>query len=128
MAGRKNRDTRGKKPRAPVVPGPSENPATNLFLADIAIRAGGYLARRSVERGMLTNRYGKKAAHAIVRNKSTRQTLLSFLLARVATRSVPGAVLIGGGALAKALLDRRKSRLAARREGDRELLEQARDD
>ena len=37
-------------------------------------------------------------------------------------------VQVGGGALAKTLLDRRKSRRRAKLEGDRELLDQARDD
>ena len=107
------------------IPGPSENPATNFLLADIAIRAGGYLARRSVEKGLLAGRYGKDTAKKIVQNKSLGQTLISWGLARVATKSVPGALIVGGGTLAKALLDRRKSRLRSKLEGDRALIEQA---
>jgi hypothetical protein len=112
--------------RSEGIPGPSDNPATNFIIADVAIRAGSYLARRSVEKGLLAGRYGKDTAHAIVHNKSMKDTLISTLLARVATRSVPGALLVGGGAVAKALLDRRKSRLSAKAEGDQALLEQAR--
>ena len=107
------------------IPGPSRNPATNFIIADVAIRAGSYLARRGVEKGLLANRYGKDTAHKIVENKSLKHTLISAALARVATRSVPGALVIGGGAIAKTLLDRRKSRLGAKAEGDRKLLEQA---
>lgn len=110
------------------IPGPSENPATNFLLADIAIRAGSYLARRGVEKGLLANRYGKHTAGKIVQNKTLGQSLASLLLARVATRSVPGALIVGGGAVAKALLDRRKSRRAAQREGDAKLLDQATED
>lgn len=113
--------------KAPEVPGPTDNPATNLILADIAIRAGTYLARRGVEKGLLAGRYGKETAHDIVKNRSLKQSLASFILASVATRSLPGAVLVGGGALAKTLLDRRKSRRRAKLEGDRKLLEQAKD-
>ena len=52
-----------------------------------------------------------------------------FGLAKLATRNLPGALIVGGGALAKTLYDRRRSRSAQRREGDRELIEQAhRDD
>lgn len=112
--------------RTEGVPGPSENPKTNFIIADVAIRAGGYLARRSVEKGFLAGRYGKQTAHDIVHNKSLKHTLLSTVLARIATRSVPGALLVGGGAVAKTLLDRRKHRLRARAEGDRALYEQAR--
>lgn len=110
------------------VPGPSDNPATNLMMADIAIRAGSYIVRRSIEKGFLRGRYGKHTAKAIVKNKTMGQTLLSFALARVATRNVPGAIVVGGGALAKTLLDRRKSRLHSKAEGDRDLLEQAHGD
>lgn len=112
--------------RTDGIPGPSHNPATNFLIADVAIKAGSYLARRGVEKGMLAGRYGKDTARDIVLNKSIKDTLVSTVLARVATRSVPGALIIGGGALAKALLDRRKSRLRAKAEGDQELLEQAR--
>lgn len=110
------------------IPGPTDNPATNFIMADIAIRAGTYLARRGVEKGLLANRYGKLTAKQIVQNKTLGQSLLSFALARVATRSVPGAILVGGGALAKTLLDRRKNRRQAKAEGDAKLLEQARND
>ena len=120
---------RPKKPlarKSASVPGPSQNPATNFILADIAIRAGAYLARRGVEKGLLANRYGRDTARDIVANKTMGQTLISLALARVATRSIPGAIVVGGGALAKALLDRRKNRLRAAAEGDRKLLDQAR--
>jgi hypothetical protein len=40
--------------------------------------------------------------------------LVGTAIARVATRSVPGAILVGGGLVAKALYERRKSRRAAR--------------
>lgn len=112
--------------RSDGIPGPSENPETNFVIADIAIKAGSYLARRGVERSMLVGRYGKETAHQIVHNKTLKDTLISTVLARIATRSVPGALVVGGGAVAKALLDRRKSRLRAKAEGDEALLEQAR--
>ena len=108
------------------IPGPSTNPATNFILADVAIRAGSYLARRGVEKGLLANRYGKDTAKGIVINKTLGQSLVSLALARLATRSVPGALVVGGGALAKSLLDRRKSRLHAKREGDAKLIDQSR--
>ena len=94
----------------------------------MAIRAGSYLARRSVEKGLLANRYGKDTAHKIVQNKTFKQTAVSWVLARVATKSVPGAIIVGGGALAKTLLDRRKKRHRAKTEGDAELIQQAKDE
>lgn len=110
------------------VPGPTENPATNLMLADVAIRAGSYIVRRAVERGFLRGRYGKETAKAIIENRTPGKTLVSFGLASLATRSLPGAVIVGGGAIAKALYDRRKGKRRQRIEGDRTLIEQARSD
>lgn len=107
------------------IPGPTDNPATNFMFADVAIRAGGYLVRRGIEKSFLANRYGKETAKQIVVNKTLGQSLVSLALAQIATRNVPGAVLVGGGALAKTLLARRKSRLAAKLEGDAKLIDQA---
>jgi hypothetical protein len=52
-------------------------------------------------------------------------TLISSAAARMATRSVPGALLVGGGMLGKALLDRSMSRRKSVRKGDKALAEQA---
>ncbi|WP_369026042.1 hypothetical protein [Qipengyuania sp. RANM35] len=122
MAKRKNRkpSTKGAK-----VPGPTENPLTNLMLADVAIRAGSYIVRRTVEKGFLRGRYGKEAARDIIQNKTLGQTVVSFGLARLATRNLPGAIIVGGGALAKTLYDRRKSKRKQQAEGDAQLIEQA---
>ena len=108
------------------MPGPSHDPSTNLVMADVAIRIGTYLARRSVERSFLKGRYGKETARDILRNRSLGQTLFSVALARLATNSLPGAAIVSTGMAAKVLLERSRSRRAERAEGDKELLEQAR--
>ena len=107
------------------VPGITENPATNLLMADVAMRAGSYLLRNVVERNLLKGRYGSTAASDIGRNRSLTQTVASVAAAKFATRSVPGAVVIGGGVLVKALFDRSMKRRAAKRAGDAALLKQA---
>ncbi|MBO9509999.1 hypothetical protein [Erythrobacter sp. A6_0] len=112
--------------RTDGMPGPTDNPATNLMMADVVIRAGSYVARRAIEKGILRGRYGKDVAKNIVQNKTLGQSLVSFGLAKLATKNLPGAMIVGGGALVKTLYDRRKSRGGQRREGDRELIEQAR--
>ncbi|MGX7926601.1 hypothetical protein ACWPMX_08515 [Tsuneonella sp. HG094] len=103
------------------VAGPSTNPATNLIIQDIAMRAGGRLMRHTLEKGLLRGRYGGAGAKAIVENRSLVHTFLSGMLARYATRSLPGAVLVGGGLIAKTLFDRSQSKRAAKRKGDRTL-------
>lgn len=109
------------------VPGPSSNPATNLIIQDIAIRAGGRLVRHTVEKGLLRGRYGGDGAKAIVENRSLMHTMVTSVLARYATRSLPGALLVGTGLVAKTLFDRSQSKRTARRSGDRSLKKMAKD-
>ena len=97
--------------------GPSTNAMTNLILADIALRAGGALLRRGVERGLLGNKTGTAKAKKIIRGRTMGETLIGTALARVATRSVPGAIMVGGGLLAKTLYDRRHGK-SAKAEGE----------
>jgi hypothetical protein len=107
------------------VPGPSPNPATNVLIAEILVRSAGRLARRALEKGMLKARFEREQAVAIIEGRGLTHTLVSTTVARVATRSVPGALLVGGGLLAKTLYDRSISRRKARRRGTRALAEQA---
>ena len=122
--------SRGRKriDRSEDIPGLSPSPASNLVMADVAMRMGAYLVRRAVQRGFLKSRYGKDNARNIVENRSLVQTLTSVAIARLATSSLPGAAFVTTGMAAKILLDRSRARRLARVEGDRELLEQARDE
>jgi len=104
--------------------GPSPNPATNLILADIALRGGGRLLRHAVERTLLGVKYPEGKARDIVKGRSMMQTLVGTAAARLATRSIPGAILVGGGLLAKTLYDRSKDRAQAKAEGEAEIAEQ----
>jgi hypothetical protein len=105
--------------------GPSPNPATNLVLADIAVRGGGRLLRHAVERTLLGVKYSPGKARDIVKGRSMVQTLVGTAAARLATRSVPGALIVGGGLLAKTLYDRNKDRAEAQAEGERQIAAQA---
>ena len=89
-------------------PPPSPNPMTNLLIADLVLRGGGRLLRHLVETNVLKAKYSPDKARKIVKGRGLAQTLISTAVARVATRSVPGAILVGGGLLAKALYDRSK--------------------
>ncbi len=88
--------------------GPSPNPKTNLVLADIALRGGGLLVRHAIERGLLGRRYAPEKASKILKGRTVSEALLGTAVAKLATKSVPGAILVGGGLLAKTLYDRRK--------------------
>ncbi|VWX46912.1 hypothetical protein [Novosphingobium sp. 9U] len=106
--------------------GPSPNPATNLLLADVALRTGTMIARRAVERQLLGAKYPTRKAAAILRGRSLTESALHSVLARVAVRSVPGAILVGGGLVAKTLYDRATGR-QARGDGEAKLHEMAKD-
>ena len=105
-------------------PGVSPNPMTNLVIADLVLRGGGQLLRHAVERNVLGIKFSKDKAANIVKGRSMAQTLIGTAIARIAMRSVPGAILVGGGLLAKTLYDRRHG-AAAKREGQAELADQA---
>ncbi|HUQ13401.1 MAG TPA: hypothetical protein VM055_03910 [Novosphingobium sp.] len=105
--------------------GISPNPMTNLLLTDLVLRGGGQIMRHAVERTILGTRYSKDKAKNIVKGRSMAQTIVGTVLARIATRSVPGAIVIGGGMLAKTLYDRSKGQATAEVEGAREVREQA---
>lgn len=99
---------RKAKNGAKEVAPPSPNPMTNLIIADLVLRGGGRLLRHLVERNVLKAKYPSDTAKSIVSGRGMAQTLIGTAVARVATRSVPGAILVGGGLLAKTLYDRRK--------------------
>ena len=103
---------------------PSPSPMTNLVLADVALRVGGQVLRHTVERTLLGQVVGKRKAGKLIRGRSMMQTLIGTAAARIATRSVPGAIIVGGGMLAKALYDRRREH-EARTEGEEAVEKQA---
>ncbi|HEY7808699.1 MAG TPA: hypothetical protein VIC34_16005 [Croceibacterium sp.] len=103
------------------VPGPSPNPATNLMIAEIAVASAGRVARRSMEKGLLKAKFEREQAVAIVEGRGMAHTMITAAIARVATRSLPGALLVGGGLFVKVVFDRSLSRRKARRRGDREI-------
>ncbi len=74
------------------------------ILARIARQGGGKLLDTAV---------GKLTAATPVAKPTLVGKIASFALLRVATRSVPGAIIVTGGILAKRLHDQRKARLAA---------------
>jgi hypothetical protein len=110
---------------AEKIPGPSSNPATNLLILDIAMRGASMIAGRAMQRALLGARYDAEKAADIVKGRSLVQSMAATGAARLATRSVPGLLLVTGGLVAKTLIDRTLRPRDARRRGDRQLAEQA---
>jgi len=92
--------------------GPSPNPHTNLVIADVALRSSAVLARRAMERGLLGSRYAPQKARSILKGRTFSETLIHGMIARVAVSSIPGAIIVSGGLIAKTLYDRSKGRQA----------------
>jgi len=91
------------------------------IIATVALRAGNALLKQSVERGILGRAPGvvkaaATAAAGIKRPKAARPkrslgTKIAMAAAtRIATRSVPGAIVVGGALLAKTLYDRKRAK------------------
>lgn len=112
MAKRGKKVVDGAKGVIAKVPAPSPNPMTNLIITDIALRAGGTLLRHTLERGAIGAKVGAKKAGRIVKGRSMIQTLVGTAVARIATRSVPGAIVVGSGMLIKTLVDRKRAKQA----------------
>lgn len=85
------------------------NPATNILLIDVLLRAGLRLGRRYLEKGLLSRHIPPEQAHRLIQGRPVSKSFFSILASRIASRSVPGGVLVGGGILAKMLIDRRRS-------------------
>jgi hypothetical protein len=107
------------------IPGPSTNPATNLLILDLAMRGASLVASRGVQRALLRTRYQREKADDIVKGRTMLAALTATGAARIATRSVPGFLLVTGGLLAKAVIDRSLSRRESVRRGEKDLAEQA---
>jgi hypothetical protein len=98
---------------------PASSPLTTLILTDIAMSAGSALLARSVGgRGMagrvLARALPTRSPGGLIRGPSLAGSLVGTAIARIATRSVPGAIVVGGGLVAKALYERRKAKRAAK--------------
>ncbi len=97
----------------------------NVLLVDILLRTGLRLGRRQVEKGLLRRNFSRQQAHRIISGRPISKSLISIVASRVATRSVPGAMLVGGGILAKLLIDARKSAKRKVNSGENEIADQA---
>lgn len=107
------------------VPGPSSNPATNLLILDVAMRGASMMVGRGIEQGVLRARFDPDTAADIVKGRSFIHSMAATSAARIATRSLPGFLLVTSGLLAKAVIDRGFSRRESVRRGEAQLAKRA---
>lgn len=98
------------------IPAPTSNPVTNLIIADIVLRAASRLLRRGVERAFIGVKHSPHEAKAVLARGSATKSLASSAVARFATKSPQGAILVGTALVVKALYDRAQDRRAGRRQ------------
>ncbi len=117
----------GKPDLAEAAPASSDSvgSVTRSILAGIVMRTGSTLLKRGVDRGILgaapevlksaakaagVAAAGAAATKAPKPKRGIGSRLLTAAATRIATRSVPGAIVVGGALLAKTLHERRKNR------------------
>jgi hypothetical protein len=79
----------------------------NRILAKIARRGGGRLLNLVIDKVLPVAKPEKGAA--VKPTKTLLGPLAGAAVVRLATKSVPGAIVVGGGMLAKRLYDRRQA-------------------
>lgn len=87
--------------------------ADNKLLAEIARRGGGRLLNAAVDK-VLPVAAATEAADGAPPRKSFLRGIAGALAVRIASRSVPGAIVIGGSLIAKRLYDRRHAKDGAK--------------
>ena len=86
----------------------------NRVLAKIARTHGPKLLEQALDRLVPGTPAAGRAANLKAKKPSIGRRIANAALLRVATGSVPGAILVSGGLIAKALHDRRKARQTLR--------------
>ncbi len=114
----------GGKPEAAETPAAETRiaeTAAQSVLAAVVLRTGNALLKQSIERGILgrtpgvvkaaaTAAAGIKLPKAARPKRSLAAKIAMAAATRIATRSVPGAIVVGGAMLAKTLYDRKRSK------------------
>lgn len=97
--------------------------ALTLIAANLAMKTGTSLLRGTIERAILRGRFGDNAAERILKEKTVKGSSVASRAAKIATRSKPGAAIVGAGLFAKLLFDKagaRRQRLAGKKSGSGE--------
>ncbi len=95
------------------------SPLIAAVLSDVVMKAGKRLLDQAIgATAPVADAAASKAAAALPKSKRSKAkgaigVMASGAAMKLASRSIPGALLVGGGVIAKTLYDRRKLRKAA---------------
>ncbi len=73
-------------------------------------RGASFLGRKAAEKLFVGSSLGKALAEEAAQNTALTNSLITFGITKIGTRSVPGAVLVGTGLVLKSLYDRSEKR------------------
>lgn len=92
------------------LPLPSDNPVTNLLIAEIVLRGASTLLRKNVEKEVVkASTETQEEAIEVLDGRTLITTLGLYGASKLATRSLPGLALVTGGLVLKTLYDRGKT-------------------
>jgi len=89
--------------------------ASDAAVAGAVTQTISTAAQKAAKKSLLSKRLGKDPADTAAQPDPIGKTLLLYGASKIATRSLPGAVIVGGALLAKSALERRALRRARRR-------------
>ncbi len=106
----KSKSENGSDDTPRTLPVPSDSPATNLLIADIIVRGASSLFRRNVEKRVkAASKTSDEAKDQPPDGRTILTTLGLYGAGKLASRSVPGLMLVTGGLIAKTLYERGKA-------------------
>lgn len=92
------------------LPLPSDNPVTNLLIADIVLRGVSTLLRKNVEKEVVkASTQSQEQAEDVLDGRTLITTLGLYGASKLATRSLPGLAVVTGALVLKTLYDRGKT-------------------
>ncbi len=89
---------------------PTNRPRPGEMVIDIALHEGTQLARRAIHKQLSKVGVSSLDPATIEAGQSFSRQLIASAIARLASRSVPGTMVVGAGLLAKGLYERRRIR------------------
>ena len=69
-----------------------------------------YLGKKAAEKALVSSSTGRRITEEIVQNSALTNSIITYGITKIATKSVPGALLVSGGLIAKSLYDRSEKR------------------
>ncbi len=89
---------------------PTTRPRPGEMVIDIALHQGTQLARQAIHKRLSKMGVSSLDPATIEAGQSFSRQLMASAIARLASRSVPGTMVVGAGLLAKGLYERRRIR------------------